>query len=61
MDEIAGVARHCETLLPNHNCPYLALGCLGCTLSFRVPQGALEWRSQLIASMTITVTAQQSK
>ena len=27
-----GVARHCETVLPNRDCPYLRLGCLGCTL-----------------------------
>lgn len=31
MDKIDGFARHCETLLPNHACPYLAFGCLGCT------------------------------
>ncbi len=27
--------RHCETVLPNRDCPYLPWGCKGCT--FRLP------------------------
>lgn len=31
MDEIPGLDQHCKTMLPNSICPYLKLGCLGCT------------------------------
>lgn len=27
--------RHCETTLQNTTCPYLRLGCLGCTFKIR--------------------------
>lgn len=31
VDEIEGVPQHCKTTLFNSRCPYLKLGCLGCT------------------------------
>ena len=32
-----GLDRHCETVKPNHDCPYLMLGCAGCTFAGRKP------------------------
>lgn len=32
MDKVPGFARHCETVMENHKCPYIPMGCLGCTL-----------------------------
>lgn len=29
--EITGIIRHCETILLNSKCPYLKLGCRGCS------------------------------
>ena len=31
-----GVIPHCETLLENRTCPYLAVGCEGCKMNRRV-------------------------
>ena len=31
LDKLPGLDRHCETIKPNHQCPYLPLGCQGCT------------------------------
>jgi hypothetical protein len=28
--EINGIMPHCETVLPNSECPYLKYGCTGC-------------------------------
>lgn len=28
---IAGVVQHCRSMLPNHTCYYLRIGCKGCT------------------------------
>jgi len=49
MDAVDGFARHCETTLPNSTCPYLALGCLGCTrrTPFHLPLGTWERALQL--------------
>jgi hypothetical protein len=33
MKPVAGKVRHCDTPLMNSECPYLELGCLGCTLN----------------------------
>ena len=33
MDKIKGLDRHCETVKRNSRCPYLKLGCKGCTLA----------------------------
>jgi len=33
---ILGAPMHCRTTLPNHDCPQLRAGCLGCTLSGHV-------------------------
>jgi hypothetical protein len=30
----AGVDPHCETVYPNHYCPYIQLGCTGCKLKY---------------------------
>lgn len=30
MDKRTGLIRHCDSVYPNHECPYIALGCLGC-------------------------------
>lgn len=40
VDKVAGIDRHCETVLPNHDCPYLMMGCFGCT--FRRDGAAIE-------------------
>lgn len=40
MDKREGWERHCETVLPNHACPYLAMGCLGCTRKSAVASDA---------------------
>jgi len=36
MDKRPGLERHCETRSVNSNCPYLRLGCLGCTFKYRI-------------------------
>lgn len=38
MDKLPGIDRHCETIKPNGECPYLKLGCLGCTFKSRLTQ-----------------------
>lgn len=30
--EIFGIIAHCETVLHNHDCPYLNHGCTGCRM-----------------------------
>lgn len=30
---VPGVPQHCETVLPNHECQYIAFGCTGCRIS----------------------------
>jgi len=35
-ERIPGAPMHCHTTLPNHDCPQLRAGCLGCTLSGQV-------------------------
>lgn len=42
MDKREGLERHCETVLPNSKCPYLVMGCLGCTRSARLPMSWAE-------------------
>lgn len=32
MDRVPGLSRHCETTMTNSSCPYIPLGCQGCTL-----------------------------
>jgi hypothetical protein len=32
--EIPGIVPHCETVLPNHKCPYIDHGCTGCEITF---------------------------
>lgn len=51
MDKIDGLARHCETVLPNHDCPYLALGCLGCTRKSQIKCETLILLPQLITNL----------
>ena len=36
MKKISGLPRHCETSTVNSNCPYLQLGCNGCTFKQRL-------------------------
>jgi len=36
MDKRPGLDRHCETVSVNSNCPYLQLGCKGCTFKYRI-------------------------
>ena len=31
MKAIEGIQQHCKTTLRNSRCPYLKMGCLGCT------------------------------
>lgn len=33
MDKVAFLPRHCETIMRNSDCPYIQLGCKGCTIS----------------------------
>lgn len=40
-DEIEGIPRHCETLLPNSECYYHRLGCLGCTFNITGPRNPI--------------------
>lgn len=40
-EEIAGIPRHCETVLPNNECYYHRLGCLGCTFNVTGPRNPI--------------------
>ena len=37
MEPIDGLEQHCTTLARNSDCPYIPLGCLGCTFRHRGP------------------------
>lgn len=53
MDKREGWERHCETVLRNSDCPYLAMGCLGCTRkSARLPMSWAEAIARPAPAMT---------
>jgi hypothetical protein len=42
MEPTMGIPRHCDTTLMNSTCPYLAMGCLGCTFKSLVDMDVSE-------------------
>jgi hypothetical protein len=42
MEPTMGIHRHCDTTLMNSTCPYLAMGCLGCTFKSLVDMDVSE-------------------
>lgn len=59
MEKRDGLKRHCELPLPNHTCPYLSLGCKGCTLSTAIKL-PINWRSMITENLVLHITITKS-
>jgi hypothetical protein len=55
-ERIPGAPMHCRTILPNHDCPQLRAGCLGCTLNWWQTAPSVSWGSGA-ARLTLTLRA----
>lgn len=42
IERIYGLMPHCETVFPNHQCPYIEKGCSGCRMHAELREKYLE-------------------
>jgi hypothetical protein len=61
-ERIPGAPMHCHTVMPNHDCPQLRAGCLGCTFASGVSGTLSPWLSGALGlKLRLTLTADDSQ